>query len=163
MKQSLILLFAVLSIQYSLKAQEVTSTYKNAIGIKALPGGFTFKHFISDKTAVEALAYFDHETTRITGLYELHYDLGTSLEGLNWYMGGGAHIGNWTNVYKGRNPNRTNNSTLGVGVDGVIGVDYKVDALPINIGVDWQPSLNLIGYTYYEGLTWGGVAIRYTF
>jgi len=157
-------IFLFLGVAFNdLSAQEVTSEYKTSFGIKSLPGGLSYKHFIKEDHALEGLFYFDRQNTRVTGLYEFHYPIYNVLEGLKWYIGGGAHISKWTNIYKSRNPTRTNNNQLGIGLDGVIGVDYKVDALPINISFDWQPSLNILGYTYYEGLTWGGVAIRYTF
>jgi len=47
-------------------------------------------------------------------------------------------------------------------VDGVLGLDYKISGAPINVSIDWQPSLNLIGHTYFEG-GWGGLGVRFTF
>ena len=48
-----------------------------------------------------------------------------------------------------------------VGVDGILGLDFKFKNVPLNMSIDWQPSFNLIGYQYFES-GWGGLGIRYT-
>jgi hypothetical protein len=47
------------------------------------------------------------------------------------------------------------------GIDGVLGLDYKIKGAPLNLSIDWQPSFNFVGYSYFSN--WGGLAIRYTF
>jgi len=124
--------------------------YRTAIGIKFWDGaGLNIKTFLTEKTALEAIAFFNSTGTRITGLYEIHGNLST--EGnLKWYVGGGAHA----SLYK---------NTKGGGIDGVIGVDYKFMNLPLNLALDWQPSLE-IGVGSLNGFagSYGGFAIRYT-
>ncbi len=124
--------------------------YKTAVGIKLWSGGgATLKTFISDKNALEFIGYFDRYGTRITGLYEIHGNLNT--EGnLRWYLGPGAHVG----LYRG---------VTAAGVDGVIGVDYKFANMPLNLALDWQPSVEF-GSGDRNGFqgSWGGFAIRYT-
>jgi hypothetical protein len=96
----------------------------------------------------------------LTGLYELHYDLG-NVEGLRWYLGGGAHIGigndNWRKI-----GSTATEQGFTMGLDGVLGIDYKIKGAPLNLSFDWQPSFNLIGDTNFEA-GWGGLGIRYTF
>lgn len=153
-----LLFFSILT-----KAQNVTNDYKTAIGLKSLPGGITLKQFVSKNNAVEGIMYFDRNVTRFTALYEMHYDIQSTIEGLRWFIGPGVHIGGWTPTFKANNPQKSGLSTMGVGVDAIIGIDYKIDALPFDISVDWQPSVNLTSYSYLSsGLTWGGVAFRYT-
>jgi len=82
------------------------------------------------------------------------------VEGLKWYIGGGGHAGVWSDYWKNKYPTRPGG--LSIGVDGVIGVDYKIQGVPLNLSFDWQPSFNIIGYNYFEG-GWGGLGIRYTF
>ena len=65
--------------------------YKTAIGVKVYPGAVTVKHFLSTGKAIEGLGYLSSDGFRITGLYELHYNLG-DVEGLKWYLGGGGHL-----------------------------------------------------------------------
>ena len=159
MKKLLIVcLFAMFFTQIT-KAQNLTSTYQTAIGFKFYPTAISVKHFIDDNKAIEGLGYFYRDGFRVTGLYELHYDI-NSVEGLKWYVGPGAHIGFWNDAWKKENLNR--NSSIAIGIDGVLGLDYKIKDVPLNISFDWQPSLNIVGYTYFEP-GWGGLAIRYTF
>ena len=135
------------------------SDYKTALGVKVYPGAITLKHFIANNRAVEGLGYISSDGFRLTGLYELHYDI-TSVQGLKWYVGGGGHVGVWSDTWKTRYPTR--NDGLAIGVDGVLGLDYKITGAPLNLSFDWQPSFNLIGHNYFEG-GWGGIGIRYTF
>lgn len=126
--------------------------YRTALGVKFYPGAVSLKHFIKDKKAVEGLGYFWSRGMRITALYELHYDIGNA-EGLRWYVGPGAHIGFYNNKYYG------GGSYLGV--DGVIGLDYKFKGAPINASIDWQPT-----FEFGDGagfVSWGGLGIRYVF
>ncbi len=135
------------------------SDYKTAIGVKVYPGAVTVKHFLSDGKAIEGLGYLSSDGFRVTGLYELHYNLG-DVPGLKWYVGGGGHLGIWSDSWKNKYPTRE--AGMAIGVDGILGLDYKIQGAPLNLSFDWQPSFNLIGYNYFEG-GWGGLAVRYTF
>jgi hypothetical protein len=158
--KKLLTLFFILTSCYQIQAQVNNGTsYKTALGAKFYPGAISVKHFVKPARAIEGLGYISNEGFRITGLYELHFPI-TGAEGLAWYVGGGAHIGAWNDNWRNRYPTR--NSSIALGVDGVLGLDYKIKGAPLNLSFDWQPSFNLIGYTYFEG-GWGGLAIRYTF
>ena len=151
-------LFAILLV--TVNAQVNTGTdYKTAIGVKVYPGAVTVKHFLSDGKAIEGIGYLTSDGFRLTGLYELHYGLG-NVEGLKWYVGGGGHLGIWSDSWKNKYPYRE--AGMAIGVDGILGLDYKIKGAPLNLSFDWQPSFNLIGYNYFEG-GWGGLAVRYTF
>ncbi len=153
MKKQLFIATIVLLSTFGALAQE-GSDYQTAIGVKFYPGAITLKHFINDKAAVEGLGYFFSEGFRVTGLYEFHFDI-TNASGLKWYVGPGAHLGFYNNKY-----NSIKNGGVTIGVDGVIGVDYKIKSAPINLSLDFQPSFEFGSYNGYGG-TWGGLAIRY--
>ncbi len=141
-------------------AQTDTKTpYSTALGIKLYPSAISVKHFTKNNTAMEGLGYISSDGFRLTGLYELHYPLGP-IDRFQWYVGGGAHLGMWSDSWKRNNPDRA--AGIAIGVDGVLGLDYTIKGAPLNVSFDWQPSFNLIGYNYFEG-GWGGLAIRYTF
>ncbi len=153
--------FLTTLIAGSVYSQEINtgSDYTTAIGVKVYPGAVSVKHFINDNTAIEGLGYFWQYGFRVTGLYEIHGNI-NPVAGLKWYVGPGAHVGfyntKWNNDYPSRNDG------VAIGIDGVIGLDYKISGAPINVSFDWQPSFNIIGYNYFEG-GWGGIGIRYTF
>ncbi len=114
---------------------------------------------MKSNAAVEGLGYISSDGFRLTGLYEYHGNF-NGVDGLKWYIGGGGHLGVWSDNWRNRYPGR--NDGLAIGVDGVLGVDYKIVGAPLNLSFDWQPSFNFIGYNYFEG-GWGGIGIRYTF
>jgi hypothetical protein len=130
-----------------------TTSYTTAVGVKFYPGAISVKHFTNDNTAVELLGYFWNKGVRITGLYEIHGDI-DPINGLKWYLGPGAHVGFYDSKYGGGSS---------IGVDGVLGLDYKINGAPINISIDWQPSFEF-GNRDENGFVgnWGGFAIRYT-
>lgn len=132
--------------------------YKTALGVKVFPGAVTLKHFITGNRAFEGLGYISSDGFRLTGLYELHFPV-ASVEGLKWYVGGGAHAGTWSDAWKSKYPSR--NSGPAIGVDGVVGLDYKISGVPLNLSFDWQPSFNITGYNYFEGGC-GGLGLRFT-
>ncbi|MEO5891003.1 MAG: hypothetical protein ABIQ31_12160 [Ferruginibacter sp.] len=145
-----------------------SSTYTSALGIKLYPGtggaAVTFKHFLKESAAVEALGSVWDRGTRVTGLYEFHWDI-KDVAGLKWYVGPGAHFGLYKNSrYITNNGIREDGSYAAFGVDGVIGADYKFNKIPLNLSADWQPSFEFGGNRYNGfGGDFGGISARYTF
>ena len=158
MKKILVLLCVIIIGVSNVSAQNNptynSSTYTNAIGVKFYPTGITLKHFLSgNKNALEFIGYFYNRGARITGLYEIHGDI-NGVEGLRWYLGPGAHVAFYSNKYGGN---------TSIGIDGVIGLDYKINNAPINLSLDYQPSIQLTEHYGDRFTSWGGLAIRYTF
>jgi len=155
MRKVLIVTFSLYIVSLSQAQNKSTngSSYKTALGVKVFDGGgITFKHFMSDKNALELIGYFDNKGTRITGLYEIHGPI-KGAAGLQWYIGPGAHIGFYNSRY---------GDGAFIGIDGVLGLDYKFKGAPINISLDWQPSFEF-GDNRGFNSDWGGLGIRYTF
>jgi hypothetical protein len=133
--------------------------YRTGIGIRGgFSSGLTIKHFKSQKAAYEGLLTTRWEGFDITGLYEIH-DEAFNVDHLNWYYGGGAHIGffNGDNAYWGRN----GAAYTVIGLDGILGLEYTFSEIPVNIGIDWKPVLNLAGY--FGLWSEGGISVRYIF
>ena len=82
-------------------------------------------------------------------MYEYHGDLNTQ-GNIRWYVGFGAQA----SLYR---------DATGSRLDGVVGIDIKLPRAPLNIGIDWQPSVELgVGNSNGFAASYGGVAIRYT-
>ncbi len=132
--------------------------YKTGIGLRVgLFNGITLKHFINFNTALEGIIDTRWDGFEITGLYELHHKA-FETERLKWYYGIGAHIGAW-------NGNNTNWGERGrnysvAGIDGILGIEYCFREIPFNLGLDWKPAINIVGYTGFwaDG---GALSIRY--
>ncbi len=148
------LFFGLLSYN-EVKAQ----TYATAAGLRlGVSTGVTVKHFIKDDLALEGILHSKWRGLLITGLLEVHKDI-REVRGLRWFYGGGAHIGSWN--YRNRTPLEYRGRTV-VGIDGIIGLDYMFDDLPLNLSLDYKPAFNLIN----SGGFWGtetALSIRYTF
>ena len=153
MKKMMIALVFICVSTYSAKAQSMGTSYKTALGVKVWDGaGITLKHFTDASKAFEFIGYFYKEGARITGLYEIHGPI-SGAPGLKWYVGPGAHIG----FYNYKDGNQTF-----AGIDGVLGLDLKVNKAPLNFSIDWQPSFEFGTNRGFVG-SWGGLGIRYTF
>ena len=153
MRNRIILSFTILLFSTAANSQAMGTTYKNALGIKVWDGaGISFKSFGASKNAVEVIGYFYRSGTRITGLYEIHNNL-SGAPGIKWYVGPGAHVGFYNTKY--------GNGTF-AGIDGVLGLDLKINKAPINLSIDWQPSYEFGDSRGFVG-SWGGVGIRYAF
>lgn len=143
--------------------------YQKAIGARISNDfGVSFKYFLKENHAIEVMGTFrtfgslgyNWSYFRIGGLYQVHKAIpGVEVDGLRWYYGGGATA----SIYTGEYANFTTSSNVGIGLHGVVGMDYKFADIPLNLSLDWMPGF-VIG-SYYDGFTpgYGGLAGRYTF
>lgn len=138
--------------------EQYTSPYKKAIGIKLNPGALSYRSFYTRNKAVEVMGFISIDGFQLTILNE-KYTPFANAENLTWYIGYGGHFNLWSERYKLDNPSKT--AGVAVGVDGMLGLDYKLKNTPINLSVDIQPAFNFVGASYFD-LGWGGIGIRYT-
>lgn len=156
MKKSFVIVLFVLVLGLTLNAQD----YKTSIGLRAgYPYGLSVKHFLSENNAVEGILASNYGGFVATVLLENEHWTG-QYPGFNWYWGVGAHVGFWD-----AGANRYINSTYTgsvIGIDGVLGLEYTFDEIPLNISLDILPSINLIGSAGWGGPN-GALSIRYVF
>ena len=135
---------------------QTTTTYETALGVKVSAGvAASYKKFITESNALEFQTMFFNKGVRLIGLYEFHFYNIEGLDGLGWYVGPGAHVGFYYAKYK-----TVYNTIADIGLDGVIGLDYRLKNTPINFSLDWQPSFGLLGKSGIQP-QFGGLAIRY--
>lgn len=143
----LLILFILCGFSYKTSNAQI---YKDAVGVRVGPSapaiktGFTYKHFLNDSHALEAMLSVS-EGIGLGVLYEIHQPL--TVQNLQWYLG----FGGYAAAYK---------KDSYVGAAGIIGIDYTFPQIPLNISVDWKPELNLIEKLYFEGST-VGFSFRY--
>ncbi len=154
-KLFLILVLLSTGISYSF-----SQDYSTAAGIRGgFFNGFTVKHFLNESAAAEGILSFRYRGIRITGLYEIHQEAFQE-ERLKFYYGGGAHVA-FYNGYNSRWTGSRSNTAV-IGIDGIVGLEYTLSEFPINLGLDWKPYFNLVGYTGFGG-DGGALSIRYVF
>ena len=124
--------------------------YTTGIGLRGgISSGLTVKHFIRENRAIEGILSFSYyQGAWITGLYELHTPAFGTV-GLNWYYGGGGHIG----FMSSSNP---------IGLDGILGLEYRIQEIPFTIGADLRPIINL-NYADHPLLLDVALSVRYIF
>jgi hypothetical protein len=161
-KKSMIAVVAMLFVLVFFNESKA-QTYATGVGLRAgVTNGLTVKHFIQEDVALEGILHTRWRGLVITGLYEVHKNI-REVRGLRWFYGGGAHIGSW-------NSNRVPppwadpdfRGTTVVGIDGIIGLDYKFVDAPINLSLDYKPAFNIINGAGF----WGdelALSIRFTF
>jgi len=133
-------------------------SYENAIGVRiGSYNGLNFKTFLNTNKALDLnLSVRSNDNFKrfiLTGLYEVHNPI-NGAPGLLWYYGGGGSIGS----YKAKNFE----GDLFLSADGVLGLDYKIEGVPLNLAIDWRPRLELTPNTNF-GTGDVGLAIRLTF
>tara|TARA_R110000868_G_scaffold117587_1_gene312119 strand:- start:2315 stop:2782 length:468 start_codon:yes stop_codon:yes gene_type:complete len=149
-----IVTFAIAIFAIGIMKTNAQSTYKTAVGLGLDFGSdFTFvgpsaKFFLAENHAIQAEIMFESGVTAITGLYEYHDSI-NGADGLKWFVGGGPTL--W--FVDG-----------GIGTQfalrPVVGLDYKIDSVPLAFSFDWRP---FIGVSEYLGNEAGafGLGIRY--
>ena len=155
MKKSILTIAAALIIGIAVQAQD----YNTGIGLRGgFSQGFTIKHFIGDNTAIEGIigTYDFKGGVAVTGLYEIHARA-FEVPGLNWYYGFGGHL-----AFLNENHGNVEENTSVLGIDGILGMEYNIEDIPINISVDWKPAFDIIGYTK-AGFNRGALSVRYVF
>lgn len=150
--------------------------YKTGIGLRlGWEGGVSFKHFIKEKHALEALLStgWGYGGFRFTALYEVHKPF-PDVDGLDWFFGGGIHAGVYSGRYfgyygyagsgyydnQGRwHPAGYRSRYPVVGIDGILGLEYQIEDIPLTIGLDIKPYLNFVGWgsRYADG----ALTVRY--
>jgi hypothetical protein len=140
------------------KTDSMAQNYDHAIGIRlGSYNGINYKTFLNSNKALDLnLSFRNNDSLNrfiATGLYEIHVPI-EDVSGLQWYYGAGASIGSYKR--------RDFDGDLFLSADGVIGLDYKFENLPLNLALDWRPRLEI---TPNANLRTGdlALAIRFTF
>jgi hypothetical protein len=144
-----------------------TPNYKTSVGVRGgEPSGITAKYFIYDLQAIEGIISFWPWGPGIIGLYEM-YAPAFDTEGLFFYFGAGAHVRQFRNGWWGNristNDYRYTYSGSAIGLDGIVGLEYKLPPIPITLSLDLKPMLEFTtgGKTFLAMDP--GLSLRYVF
>jgi hypothetical protein len=171
-----VVLFLMLSLrvytQTDNTAPVVTAPgYTTAMGIRAgYTSGLTIKRFTSATQAFEGILSLGRNKTGITLLYEKHAASPT-VPGFKWYYGAGAHFSHYnrSEYSRGEGPNyryyyyRVRPDGNGIGIDGILGIEYKIAPIPFAISLDLKPYVEMhTSNSIYMALD-PGLGIKFTF
>jgi hypothetical protein len=144
-------------------AQSPVNDYRFAIGIRAgETSGFTFNLNSVKPTGMEFIVGLWSNWVSLTALYEKRAPA-FNTNGLKWYYGAGGHVAFATATYfqEGRTYPRGDN--LGIGMDGVIGLEYKIPEIPFALNINLKP---LIEINRVQNVFFGidpAIGVKFTF
>lgn len=137
-----LLLWALLSFTAAtrLDAQD----YNWGIGVRGgiVTSSVSVKYNFDPVSSFEGMVDFA-KGFNIIALYERN--LPVIGEGFRFYYGFGANIGSW---HKYRDE-------FTLGIDGIVGLEYKIPSVPLAFSVDYKPFLNLVGHTKFHADDFG--------
>ncbi len=126
----------------------------------AIPWSVTYKTFLSDAGALEVYAGYRgwefYNWFSVNAAYQYHKPF-PNVDNLRWYVGGGAGVYFWSydNAFADANDNTS------FSLQGYLGLDYTFENAPVNLSVDWVPTIFLTGYGSGFGAGYGNFAVRY--
>jgi hypothetical protein len=144
MKIKALLFFLILS---AASIQVHAQKYRTAAGVRFESDkvGFSIQQKVHDRGTIEGIASVGAREYSGTALYEWHFPL--LGERFNYYLGGGAHVGN------------LKDHGVFTGADAILGLEYKVNGLPFLLSADIKPAIH-INHEDWIGLS-SGVSVRY--
>ena len=148
---------------FSQKAKK-PNPYRFGIGGGYYPGlekpyAVDIKFYTKGGHSIEIIGYNLEKAYRVTALFNPYFPI--SRDGsLRAVIGPGVHMGMWKDEFK------TNSYTTNpiVGVDGIVGFEYRIPKVPLSFQLHFQPSADLIGNNeYFYGKEWAGGILRFVF
>ena len=170
MKKLILTTLVLMGLSFNTKAQN----FSHAIGLRlGSPISVSYKYFLNDSHALEIVGGTSSYGYRYSSYRYRWYNLGASylvhksfdsnieiLQELQWYYGGGANVyfWRWENRYV---PVEDSYSSTTFGIQGNIGIEYNFKNIPLNLSLDWSPSIFLNGFHSGVGAGFGALAVRY--
>ena len=149
MKNKMIYCFIVGIVAAAFFAPELRAQYSTGIGLR-LGGtsGLDVKHFYKPSKAFEGIIGTFGNGISFTGLIE-KYSPVYNAQGLYVYYGAGAHLAIYNGrsehySYFGREINYYKNNDVGLGINGIVGLEYRLpEDIPIAFSLDLKPFIEL--------------------
>ncbi|HRP33849.1 MAG TPA: hypothetical protein PKV73_18255 [Agriterribacter sp.] len=168
-KRMLGITLIAMGISFAVSAQ---GDYERSIGIRIAPETYydlfalSYKTFLSDAGAIEFNAgggtkgyYYTNNryhpfSLSVSGAYQHHFDI--PVQGLKWFVGGGLTA---YNAFSGEKRYRG----FGFGFFPTGGADYKFPLIPLNLSVDYRPTIFFARPDYYDSFHASnfGISARY--
>ncbi len=155
----------------SIKGQAL---YDQSAGVRlGWTSSLTFKKFMLEDEALEILVSGRRQGVQLTMLYEFHEPMELSFnENFFVYYGIGGHMGyekygDLDKTLTSIDPPRfvfDERSYFIMGVDGILGIEYRWLSVPITIGFDIKPYFSFIGLRHTRTQFWdSGISFKYIF
>lgn len=150
--------------------------YRNAAGLRfGKTDGLNYKRFLTENGAIELLLGFGgyDNGMQIYTTYQWHYQIPAEFtDNLFVYYGVGGHVG-YINPYKERRYysndstiviENEKNTSYTIGIDGVLGLEYRIYTIPMTVGMELKPYFEYYGLRYAQFKFWDfGFTVKYIF
>lgn len=106
--------------------------YNWGVGVRlgGYQGGASVKYKLNSYNALEGIFSIPWDNGFLaTVLYQRYVPV--IAQGFNFYYGAGAHVGGWDKKFS-------------LGIDGMIGLEYKIRNAPLALSLDYKPAFNII-------------------
>jgi len=156
-----------------LAAPAAAQFYDNGLGLRlGTTSAMTYKRFVTKEQAIELLVSGRKDGIQFTVLYEFHRPTKLNIsKNFFFYYGVGGHVGY---VKENLDEYRLNTSVVTVeanrealftmGVNTIIGLEYRWLAVPMTIGADLKPFFEFIGMRETEFKIWdAAISVKYVF
>lgn len=163
---------AIVTINFLMIISGVSQDYTRSLGlVGGMTSGVSLKTFSTDEQAFEVILSTKFRGLKITGLKAWHRPaMWKQTDKLFYIFGYGSHAGFFNKYPKNRlfpsyNTHvRKNTSYAVIGLDAILGIEYRVIRYPLVIGLEYKPFFDLFGPNYFN-LYLGdfSLAVRYTF
>jgi hypothetical protein len=143
-----------------------SSTYNTGIGLRGgLTSGFTVTHFFSGNEAFIGILGYRGHSWSLTAMYG-RFANAYNITGLYWYYGYGAHLsmaGHHTGRFAERDYYHHHDDEFGIGIDGLVGMEYKIPQIPIAVSLELKPFLEINSGSHFWFAADPGIGIKLTF
>ncbi len=127
--------------------------YSWGIGLRgAYYPAISVKHNLGQSNSIDLIASFRNGGVQATALYE--WNTQVINQHFHLYYGVGGSLGFW-------NDKDGNDPAFRAGVDGILGLEFRIPNVPITLSIDYKPYVNFIGYG--NDFANGALSIRYVF
>ena len=129
--------------------------FSRALGIRAgYTSGFEYRFYTNDLNSYKFLLGTRDHGVQLHALKEFHkYDLFDFAYQIVFYYGFGVHGGyeSWdVNYYRNQEHIYDTRASVIAGLDGLAGLEYVFDAVPISAGLEVKPYFDLLGREIFD-------------
>lgn len=124
-----------LALVFALAGAASAQEYNWAVGVRVggANGGLTVKRNLGSQAVEVGVALAADNSGRLQALYE--WQRPVLANGIQLYLGLGAFVGAF---------DYSTEPQMGIGMEGVVGLEYKAPGIPIAISVDYRPGISLV-------------------
>ncbi|XOV92744.1 MAG: hypothetical protein ACFHWX_21380 [Bacteroidota bacterium] len=170
MKKYLLSGFLCLMMALACPAQK----YSQSAGLRmGKTAGLTYKKFLAEEKSVELMMSGRNEGFQVITMFVNHLPMEVAFsEFFYGYYGLGGHVGferfkDLRKVLTSIDPPNfeyEDQTYFIMGVDAVIGIEYRWLSIPMTVGFDLKPYFNYIGMRYTDAHFWdAAITLKYVF